>query len=286
MKITQQKSCQTDHKVISNKPDITVVDKINKKANLIEVAVPNDYNICNKCLQKIRANTNLSREIKTLWNLNKVRITPITVGFMETFYNKFDDDISKRGLTNHNFGAEEAQKIALLGTAHIVRSFLEIVNIYLWPNPNQTLLNFKFLTHVSPLFHVTPLHTVSIILCTPFEQFDTRLVWNLKFHSALLSWCVFNSHDITEAPDQTDCIHNMKAESVRVCFDTFYLKVIPTVKFNPKRFFFKEQPTNYFHYVFSTLTLPHQHEDENNLKTHHERETYICFYHFMGHIMK
>ena len=107
LKITQQKSCQTDHKVISNKPDITVVDKINKKANLIEVAVPNDYNICNKCLQEIRAYTNLSREIKTLWNLNKVQITPIIAGFMETFYNKFDDDISKPGLTNHNFGAEE-----------------------------------------------------------------------------------------------------------------------------------------------------------------------------------
>ena len=28
---------------------------------------------------------------------------------------------------NHKFWAEEAQKIALLGTAHIVRSFIQIV---------------------------------------------------------------------------------------------------------------------------------------------------------------
>ena len=41
---------QTDHEVINNKPDIFVVDKINKTANLIEVAVPNDYNTCNKRL--------------------------------------------------------------------------------------------------------------------------------------------------------------------------------------------------------------------------------------------
>ena len=34
---------------------------------------------------------------------------------------------------------------------------------------------------------------------------------------------------------------------------------------------------HYFHDAFSTLTLPHQHEDENNLKTHHEKETYIRF---------
>ena len=129
----------------------------------------------------------------------------------------------------------------------------------------------------SPTFHVTPLHIVSIILYTPFEKFDTRLVWNLKFNSSLLFWCVFISADITEVPDQTDCIYNMKAESIRVCFDNFCLKVIPTVKFNPKRFFFKEESMNYFHDVFWTLTLPHQHEDENNLKTHHEKETCICF---------
>ena len=74
----------------------------------------------------------------------------------------------------------------------------------------------------------------------------------------------------------------MKTERIRVCFDTFYLKVIPTVKFNPKRFsnpgfFFKEEPMNYFHDVFSTLTLPHQHEEENNMKTQHEKENLHSF---------
>ena len=118
---------QTDHEVISNKPDIIVVDKINKTTNLIEVAVPIDYNICNKRLQKIRAYTNLSGEIKTLSNLNKVQITPVIVGVIGTFYKKFDDDILKHGSMNHKFRVEEAQKIALLGTAHIVRSFLRIV---------------------------------------------------------------------------------------------------------------------------------------------------------------
>ena len=43
---------QTDHEVINSKPDITVADKINKTANLIEITVPNDCNICNKRLQK------------------------------------------------------------------------------------------------------------------------------------------------------------------------------------------------------------------------------------------
>ena len=95
-------------------------------------------------------------------------------------------------------------------------------------------------------FHVALLHVVSIILYNPFEQLDTRFVWNLKFDFTLLSWCVFNSDDITKASDQTDCIHNMKAESIWFCFDTLYLKVTPAVKFNSGRFsnssfFFKKK---------------------------------------------
>ena len=75
----------------------------------------------------IRAYTNLPGEIKTLWNLNKVQITLLIVGAMGTFYKKFDDDISKLGLMNYKFRVEEAQKIALLGTAHNLRSCLQIV---------------------------------------------------------------------------------------------------------------------------------------------------------------
>ena len=68
---------------------------------------------------------------------------------------------------------------------------------------------------------------------------------NLKFNSTLLSWCVFNSNDIIEAPDQTNCIHKLKSESNRVFFDTFYQKVTQAVKCNLTRvsnldFFFKK----------------------------------------------
>ena len=96
-KIMWNFSIKTNHEVINNKPDFIVVDKISKTDNLTEVAVPNDYKICNKRLQKIRAYANLSGEIKTLWNLNKLQITPVIVGAMGTFYKKCDDVISKLG---------------------------------------------------------------------------------------------------------------------------------------------------------------------------------------------
>ena len=48
-------------------------------------------------------------------NFNKAQLTPAVVGAMGKFCLKFDDAISKRGLMNHRFRVEEAQKIALLG---------------------------------------------------------------------------------------------------------------------------------------------------------------------------
>ena len=58
--------------------------------------------------------------------------------------------------------------------------------------------------------------------------------------------------------------------------------IIITVKFNRKKFsnpgfFLKEGPMNYFQDVFSTLTLPHQHEGKNNLKTQHDKENLHSF---------
>ena len=53
-------------------------------------------------------------------NFNKVQLTPAVVGAMGKFCQKvlpevlIDDAISKRGLMNHRFRVEEAQKIALL----------------------------------------------------------------------------------------------------------------------------------------------------------------------------
>ena len=56
---------------------------------------------------------------------------------MGTFYKKFNDDISKLGLTTHKCRVKEAQKIVLLGTAHIVGTFLQIVQYLLMIKPQS-----------------------------------------------------------------------------------------------------------------------------------------------------
>ena len=116
---------QTDHTIAHNKPDIIVLDKRTNTANIIDVAIPNDYSIARKRLEKLRAYADLSVEIKTLWKLTKVTITPIVIGASGTFYKGFDDDSKKLNLLQNSFDKRQAQKITLLGTAHVVRSFLQ-----------------------------------------------------------------------------------------------------------------------------------------------------------------
>lgn len=123
VKILWNFQVQTDHHLRHIKPDIIVVDKTKNEANIIDVAIPNDYRIAQKRLEKLRNYTDLCAEIKTLWRLSKVRITPIIIGAMGIMFQKFDKDIEKLNLQRHKFDKFEAQKIALLGTAHIVRSF-------------------------------------------------------------------------------------------------------------------------------------------------------------------
>ena len=126
VKILWNFTIQTDHHIAHIKPDLIVIDKDRNEANIIDIAVPNDYRIAQKRLEKIRNYTTLAGEIKTLWKLSKVKIIPIIIGAMGSMYKQFDDDIEKLGLTNNKFSKNEGQKIALLGTAHIVRSFLQI----------------------------------------------------------------------------------------------------------------------------------------------------------------
>ena len=53
-----------------------------------------------------------------------MKITPIIIGAMGTMFKGFDTD--KLDLIDNKFDKFLGQKIDLLGTAHIVRSFLKI----------------------------------------------------------------------------------------------------------------------------------------------------------------
>ena len=114
---------QTDQRVQHNKPDIMIIEKRSRKAHIIDVAVPNDNNIARKHETKIRDYTDLSIEIKRLWDLENVTITPIIVGATGVIHERFKIANENLGI---NINISEVQKIAILGTVNITRAFFSL----------------------------------------------------------------------------------------------------------------------------------------------------------------
>ena len=76
----------------------------------------------------IRTYTDLAVKIKT-----NVEIVPIIIGATGTmYYNNFERDIEKLKLEQVTFDKFHAQKITLLGTAHIVRGFLQLYYLFIY----------------------------------------------------------------------------------------------------------------------------------------------------------
>ncbi|KAL1446207.1 hypothetical protein WDU94_000039 [Cyamophila willieti] len=78
-KLYWNRTLQTEAFVRNNRPDITYIDKKKKRGYLIDVAHPADKNLDTKEAEKISKYLPLAAEIKTLYNLEKVVITPIII---------------------------------------------------------------------------------------------------------------------------------------------------------------------------------------------------------------
>ena len=113
---------QTDHRLEHNKPDIVVVDKVERSCLVIDIACPFDTSIDQKEQEKIEKYQDLKREIKRLWNLRKVKVVPIVVGALGTVGRNLRTWIKE---LNIQCNVYLLQKAALLGTARILRKVLD-----------------------------------------------------------------------------------------------------------------------------------------------------------------
>ena len=75
---------QTDNKIEHNKPDIVVLDKMERKCLIIDVACPFDIRVKDKEKEKIENCQDLKREVKRIWKLRKVTVVPIIIGSLGT----------------------------------------------------------------------------------------------------------------------------------------------------------------------------------------------------------
>ena len=115
---------QTDKTISNNKPDIIILDKASKTSNIIDIAIPSDYNIVEKRNEKITKYIDLSLEIKKMWNVDKVTISPVIIGATGILYKGMKQEMT---LIPGKINVGLLQKIAILGTAYIWRKFNELI---------------------------------------------------------------------------------------------------------------------------------------------------------------
>ena len=114
---------QCDRFIEARRPDIVWVDKKNKEAKIIDIAVPGDSRVAEKELEKIEKYQMLREEIGHVWQMNKVTMIPVVIGALGVISDKFERYMEKLDV---KIAMEIIQKTALLGTARILRKVLSL----------------------------------------------------------------------------------------------------------------------------------------------------------------
>jgi hypothetical protein len=107
-----------------NRPDIIILNKQQKQAYLLDIAVPNSHNITQTYNTKINKYLELSVAMRNLWCLEKIWILPLVISATGIVPQSLFKNLKILDLDNTL--VVEIQKGILLYSCHIVRKFLNI----------------------------------------------------------------------------------------------------------------------------------------------------------------
>lgn len=116
------RSIITDKTVDHNRPDIVLIDKVNKRGILVDIAVPLTHNLEETEKTKISKYQNLAYDMKNIWKLNSIKIIPLVMSVEGVVTRNFKQNLEIIGI-KQNFSML-LQKICILHTCQIVRTFL------------------------------------------------------------------------------------------------------------------------------------------------------------------
>jgi hypothetical protein len=114
----------TDIHIKHNRPDIIILNKQQKQAYLLDIAVPNSYNITQTYNTKINKYLEPSVAMRNLWCLEKKSILPLIISARGIVPQSLLKNLKILDLGNTL--VVEIQKGILLYSCHIVRKFLKI----------------------------------------------------------------------------------------------------------------------------------------------------------------
>ena len=112
----------TDKTIKANKPDIITKDKQQKTCILIDMAIPSDRNTSVNVAMTLSKYKDLEIEITKMWGLKTITV-PVAIGALGVVKKGFEEHIDK---IPGKINITELQKIALLGSSHILRKVLSI----------------------------------------------------------------------------------------------------------------------------------------------------------------
>ncbi|CAH0678041.1 unnamed protein product [Spodoptera exigua] len=118
------RSIITDRTIVANKPDIVVVDRKERRAMIVDIAVPHDENLVKAEKDKLIKYIDLAREVVDMWEVDSAIIVPIVVSANGLIAKSLDQHLRRLSLGGWIKGL--IQKVVLLDTARIVRRFLSL----------------------------------------------------------------------------------------------------------------------------------------------------------------
>ena len=122
MKILWDYDVRTDHVIQARRPDLILINKVEQKVSLIDVAIPWDTRVKEKSREKIEKYHDLKMEIGRLWKA-EVQVVPIILGALGVVPDDLKRNLEKVGCTNLEPGL--LQKSVLLATARIIRRVMD-----------------------------------------------------------------------------------------------------------------------------------------------------------------
>ncbi|KAL1454809.1 hypothetical protein WDU94_008943 [Cyamophila willieti] len=112
----------TDRSIAHNRPDIIVIDKRNKSATIIDIAIPLTHNINKTEQEKINKYQDLKTEIVSSWKLKTATVVPIVISTDGVISNSFLKHITQHQIIETVI--QKAQKSVILSTTSIIRKVL------------------------------------------------------------------------------------------------------------------------------------------------------------------
>ena len=112
----------TNKEIKASKPDIIIKDHINNTCQLIDMTIPSHRNVSLKKVEKLSKYKDLEIEVSKMWKM-KTTTLPVVIGALGVIKKGMRLTVEKIPGT---INIEELLKIALMGTAHILRKVLSI----------------------------------------------------------------------------------------------------------------------------------------------------------------